>query len=133
MSNFAEQNASSEPIRAYVVLKGPEGAVTSGNTVSASNIEAYKATPDVQEGVRNWLQDLGFRVAQVSPLSISVEGSPEQFEAVFHGQLVKVEHPGLPSSYWSWFDPPRIPDDMKDDVDTVVLPKPMKFACTTTS
>lgn len=125
---MVSENRSPEWIRAYAVLKGPAGAVSSaGGPVSASNVKAYTASPAVRKEARVRLEDLGFSVTRVSPLSITVEAPPEQFETVFHGRLEKSKHPELPSDFWSWFEPPEIPEDLKDKIDTIVLPEPVKL------
>ena len=121
------QASSPEWLRAYVVLKGPMGSLLPDQPVTARNIKAHIASSEVREQVRRRLEDLEFTVSRVSPLSITVEGSAEQFESVFHGRLGKLPHPQVPSGFWSWFEPPEIPDDLKDKVDTIVLPEPVKL------
>jgi hypothetical protein len=127
MSSMNGQIESPEWLLAYAVLKRPSGSSLRDEPLTARNIKAHLASPEVIEQVRHRLEDLGFTVTRVSPLSITVEGSAEQFESVFHGRLRKLPHPQIPSGFWTWFEPPEIPDDLKDKVDTIVLPEPVKL------
>jgi subtilase family serine protease len=122
------QKRSSEPIRAHVVLKGKAGGLTAADEpISPENVEAYTASPRVREQVRTQLENLGFSVQHVSPLSIAVEATPEQLENTFDGQLEKIENPNQPASTWRWSKSPKIPGDLSDKVDTVVLPQPTRI------
>jgi hypothetical protein len=122
------QDRSSEPVWAHVVLKGKTGDLTAAEgPISSENVEAYTASPDVRDQVRTQLEDLGFSVQHVSPLSIAVEATPEQLENTFDGQLEKIENPDQPVSVWKWSRSPKIPDELSDKVDTVVLPQPTKI------
>ena len=127
MSATNGQPESTQLLRAYAVLKGSASSVPSVEPVRSHNIRAHIASPEVREQVRRRLEELGFTVTRVSPLSITVEASVEQFERIFHGRLGKVEHPEAPSAFWSWLDPPEVPEDLKDKVDTIVLPEPVKL------
>jgi hypothetical protein len=128
VSAVNRQEQSSEPIRAYVVLKGKAGdLMTPNEPVSANNIEAYTADPSVREQVRTQLEDLGLSVRHVSPLSIAVEAAPEQFENIFHGRLKKIEDSDKTVGGWTWSRSPKIPVELSDKIDTVVLPQPTRL------
>ncbi len=131
---------TSEQIRAHVVLKGPAGGLTAGSTISSKNIQSYVCDPAVRERVRATLEELGFSIRRVSPLSITVEAAPERFEAVFRGRLKRVglRHQlsrrrktadGSVSSvgpFWTWTKSPEIPEDLQDVIDTIVFPQPTR-------
>jgi len=131
---------TSEQIRAHVVLKGPAGSLTSGSTISSENILAYVSDSSVRERVKAILEKLGFSIRRVSPLSITVEAAPEQFETVFRGRLKKVgprqqvsrrrkTTEGSVSSvgpFWTWAKSPEVPEDLQDMIDTIVFPQPTK-------
>ncbi len=127
-----------ELIRAHVVLKGSRGRLTSGSTISSEDIQAYVCDPSVRERVRATLEKLGFSIRRVSPLSITVEAAPERFEKVFRSRLKRVPRRAISKgrktgessfrggSFWTWSESPHIPDDLRDLIDTVVLPQPTK-------
>lgn len=131
---------TSEPIRAHVVLKGPAGSLTAGSTISSENVQVYVCDPSVRERVRATLEKLGFSIRRVSPLSITVEAAPEQFETVFRGRLKRVgprhqvprrrktaEGSVSPvGPFWTWSQSPEIPEDLQDVIDTIVFPQPTK-------
>jgi hypothetical protein len=129
VSAMNPQDRSSEPVRAHVVLKGKAGGLTATEEpISSENVEAYTASPSVREQVRTQLEDLGFSVQHVSPLSIAVEATREQLENTFDAQLEKLENPGDQQvSIWWWSKSPKIPAGLSDKVDTVVLPQPTKI------
>ena len=127
MSTATGQSEPPEWLRAYAVLKGSGGSVDPDEPVTARNIKAHIASPVAREQVQARLEDLGFSVTHVSPLSVTVEAPSEQFEKVFRGRLRKLEHPNLPSALWVWSNPPEIPEDLKDKIDTIVLPEPVKL------
>ena len=122
------QKRSSEPVRAHVVLKGKAGDLTTADEpISPENVEAYTASPSVRDQVRTQLEALGFSVQHVSPLSIAAKATPEQLENAFDGQLEKIENPNQSVSAWRWSKSPKIPSELSDKVDTVVLPQPTKI------
>jgi hypothetical protein len=47
--------------------------------VTEANVDEYNSDPDVTEEAERELGELGFRILEVGPATISVEGSAEQF------------------------------------------------------
>ena len=134
------RDRNAERVRAHVVLKGPGGAVTSGSPVSAENVQSFVCDASVRERVRADLEKFGFSVRRVSPLAITVEAPRGRFEAVFLGRLKRLTPAGRPSGkratsksggspeedLWTWVKSPVIPAELRDAVDTVVLPQPTR-------
>lgn len=141
MKSLKHRGQGSEAIRAHVVLKGSAGGLSSGAPVSSGNVRAYVADPSVRERVRATLERLGFSIRRVSGLAITVEAPPARFEIVFGGQLKKVGRVRQASSksrvakspassgesFWTWSRSPVIPPEMRDVIDTVVLPQPTRI------
>jgi len=100
----------------------------------------YVSDPSVRERARAALEELGFFIRRVSPLSITVEAVPERFERTFRGRLKRVkpqkqvsqgrktarESASSMEAIWTWSKSPEIPDDLRDVIDTVVFPQPVE-------
>ncbi|MBI4280408.1 MAG: hypothetical protein HY660_18300 [Armatimonadetes bacterium] len=113
-------------IRAHIVLKGPGGSLASGRPVSAANVRDYAADPSVRGRVRSILEQHGFSVVRVAPFSIAVEGPRALFERVFRKKLRRMRPEASGELFWSWSEPPEIPAELSDAVDTVVFPQPVQ-------
>lgn len=136
-----QQKQSSELIRAHVVLKGPGGSLTSAAQISAQNVQSFVVDPSVREQVRIFLEKAGFSICRVSPLSITIEAPPAQFEQVFRGRLARKSAPrqigggkqkaakrskAAEGAFWTWAEMPKIPTEASDMIDAVVFPQPTK-------
>ena len=115
MDHAARKGAS---LQAHVVLKRNEGS-------TSARIQPPSA--EVRDDARRQLEDLGFNIVRVSPLSILIEASPEKFEDVFHAhaQLQDSEaKKEWPQTHLAWTKEPQIPSALQDTVQHILLPEP---------
>jgi subtilase family serine protease len=86
--------------------------------------------PEVREEARRELENLGFTIVRVSPLSILIEAPAETFESVFHTQAQRrnaTSHKPWPRSYLAWKEEPQIPAPLEKTVQHIVLPEPVQL------
>jgi hypothetical protein len=113
------------PIRAYVVLKGAKGSLTTG-TVSSENVQHFIVDRSIQEGIGKTLKKLGFSVSRFGPFSITIQALPAHFEAIFQAPLhtCVYESPGIsPVTILDWERSPIIPEELGEVIDAVVFPQ----------
>lgn len=126
MKRSSEWSRLSGPvIRAHVVLRGKGGVAATDRTLTAQRVEETVAAPQTVAQAKRFFESHGFAIRRVSPTSIIVEASPQQFHRVFKAKpkrLVGQTLTKLPTYAWSEY--PRIPDDLKDVVAEVVFPRP---------
>jgi hypothetical protein len=78
--------------------------------------------------LRSALEALGFSVKRVSPASITIEAEPGIFEQVFRMRVERHDLPGgVPAHYWTSSAQPRIPEELKNEVESVVFPLPARL------
>ncbi|HKP75730.1 MAG TPA: hypothetical protein VJT67_09325 [Longimicrobiaceae bacterium] len=69
---------------------------------------------------------MGFYVKRVTPLTIIVEAPRETFEGVFRGKLGHEPSTSMASG-WRWKGAVRIPEELRERVDTVLFPEPTRL------
>jgi Pro-kumamolisin, activation domain len=113
----------SRDVRAQIVLKGTRGDLTSGQQISAANIEQFISDPEKREHVRHILEESGFAIESVGPFSISVSAPRRRFEQLFGSRL---HQEGDSARSWNWEEAPEIPEELRDAVSMVVFPQPTR-------
>ncbi|CAM3434689.1 subtilisin family serine protease [Salinibacter ruber] len=63
--------------------KGGRSLFETEEPVTGANVDEYNSDPDVTEEAERELRELGFRILDVGPATISVGGSAEQFQDIF--------------------------------------------------
>lgn len=109
------------PIQAHVVLKRTEGSPSA---------RIQPPSPEARDDARRELEDLGFTIVRVSPLSILIEGLPEKFEDVFHAHAQQQDSDvkkHWPQTYLAWTKEPEIPSALQKTVQHIVLPEPVEL------
>jgi hypothetical protein len=128
---------SDQPLRAYLVLKQPKPQAVSPVQGTAAQRTAFpRLTPDAGGRLRTRLEKLGLLVRNADGVSVAVEATRSTLERLFSGRIEE-RHlrpagsagPSFYSSdhYWAWADVPTIPNELRNDVETVVLPQPVEF------
>lgn len=84
-------NSLPERVVGYVSVRGQQSVFASPRKPLASSSKAYHAKKSDMASVRRSLEQLGFRIIAQSPLGLSVEGSPGQFEELTGGKLLAKE------------------------------------------
>jgi hypothetical protein len=84
------------------------------------------------EQVAGKLEELDLKVLSVGSRSISVQGAKERFESVFGCRLVSSEEGTSPAKDFGPLggvslrasEPPRVPDELRDEVESVEVQQP---------
>lgn len=118
-----DQKASREaPVQAHVVLKRV--------AENSQSRHVEPPSPEVREEARRELENLGFTIVRVSPLSILIEAPSEKFESVFHTQAERQDAASekqWPPSRLAWKAEPQIPPPLEKTVEHIVLPEPLQL------
>lgn len=112
------------PIRAYVMLRGSGGGLSSGAPISAGSVRQFVVDQPTRDRIKQALLKLGFSVRRSAAFSLTVEALSGQYEAVFHAPLDRKVHDH--SESLDWGQPPTIPEELVDAVDAVVFPQPVQ-------
>lgn len=135
-------------MRAHLVLKQ---AGDSGNSESviptAATIKKFLASPETVQKAENAAKKLGFKVVNVTPLQVTIEGPKEQFEKAFSSRLKPVGSTSKSNSasrgstkkaakkkpvsreapvsaqLWTWENTPELPIELEGAVREIVLPR----------
>lgn len=112
-------------IRAHVVLRGKGGVSATDPALTPAHVDQAVATPQTVEEASRFLKSHGFTIRRVSPTSIMVEAPPRQFQLAFKAKPTRVPTDTTTSRpIYTWDEPPKIPDSLKNVVAEVVFPRP---------
>ncbi|MEA2987664.1 MAG: hypothetical protein QOG83_375, partial [Alphaproteobacteria bacterium] len=72
---------------------GGQSMFAQARMVHQDTVAAFASHPDVARTAALRLTEAGFEVLQVTPLTINIAGTPDQFEKMFRTKLVETEVP----------------------------------------
>ncbi len=125
-----------EDVTAEVILRAADGSsiLDVDEGITAENISKYRVGTEVIEQATRTLEELGFDVLEVGPVSLTISGEKTLFESVFQTKLkpysrddsgTKVS--GTETSYYEITEPIRVPDQLSSLVADVALPTPPQY------
>lgn len=114
------------PIRAHVMLRGELPCQTPGR----SSLIPQPVDAKVLEQTRLILEQHGFHITGSSPVGITIEAAPAQFQEVFGAKVrsrhqphsAAAQHESLPAKVWRFEGAVQIPPDLRPLVQDVVFP-----------
>src|SRR5262245_31130652 len=124
-------------MRAHLVLKpAEECSETEKAFPTAACIKKLQASNETVHQAEAAAKRLGFKVVNVSPFQVTIEGNKEQFEKAFAARLKRSglakktprkkapprEAPSKAET-WTWDGQPALPTEMAGAVTEVVLPQ----------
>jgi len=96
--------------------KGGVSLFESDDPITGDNVEAYNSDPEVTDEAEHELRQLGFRVLDVSPSTISVAGSAELFQDVFGRAFQSKKKEVFDGAEAEYFDVEENGEDMADSL-----------------
>ena len=122
-----------EPVTAEAILRSADGSsiLDTEEAITAETIAKYRVEKGVIDEVSRKLEELGFRIEQVGPTSLTLTGDQELFETVFQTTLegkttgiMDTQLEGVEASYFDAKEPIQIPENLASLIADVVLPSP---------
>lgn len=122
-----------EQVTAQVILYAADGSsiLDSPEPITAQNIAKYRVSPEVIAEASHKLEQLGFKVVQAGPTSLSIASDKALFERVFQTKLevggkkaMDTKVSGVEAYYYEATEPVKIPGELRPLVAGVLLPTP---------
>lgn len=125
-----------EQVTAQVILRSADGSsiLDKKEEITADDVARYRVGEEIIEQASRKVEELGFKVLQAGPASLTISGDRALFEGVFKTTLeaqtteimgTKVE--GAEASYHEAIEPIKVPEDLSSLIADVVLPTPPEF------
>ena len=123
-----------EAVRATVILRSRTGkSMFERKKGKKGDTEDYRPHPELFTDAKNEFRELGFKVISKGRFSITISATRETFEEFFNVKLTQEEHPVFAgrekptAKYYVTSDEIKIPEELRDLVDRIVLPKPIQL------
>jgi Subtilase family len=84
---------------------GGQSMFAQPTTVQRRSVAAFASPPDLSRTAAQRLADAGFEILQVTPLTINIAGTPDQYEKTFRTKIIEKEVP-KPKGSTTFLDSP---------------------------